>query len=108
MLTTHTVPNGDIVTSFHDEGSGDVLLLLHGFTGSKLDFHDQIGWFTDRHRVLAPDQRGHRESTNLGRADASSISRDFWMRSTSSAATCSGTRWAAWSRCASRWNIRTG
>jgi pimeloyl-ACP methyl ester carboxylesterase len=73
MLTTHTVPNGDIVTSFHDEGSGDVLLLLHGFTGSKLDFHDQIGWFTDRHRVLAPDQRGHGESTNLGRADAYSI-----------------------------------
>ena len=69
MLTTHTVANGDIVTAYHDEGRGDVLLLLHGFTGSKLDFHDQIPWFSDRHRVLAPDQRGHGETTNVGRAD---------------------------------------
>src|SRR3954447_14134296 len=70
MLTTRTVPNGEIVTAYYDDGAGDPLLLLHGFTGSKLDFHDQIGWFTDRRRVLAPDQRGHGESTNLARADA--------------------------------------
>jgi len=73
MLTTHTVANGDIVTAYHDEGRGDVLLLLHGFTGSKLDFHDQIPWFSDRYRVLAPDQRGHGESTNVGREDAYSF-----------------------------------
>ncbi|HET6470892.1 MAG TPA: alpha/beta fold hydrolase [Pseudomonadales bacterium] len=70
MLTTHTVANGDIVTAYHDEGRGEALLLLHGFTGSKLDFHDQIPWFSDRYRVLAPDQRGHGESTNVGREDA--------------------------------------
>ena len=69
MLTSHFVRNGDILTAYHDEGSGEALLLLHGFTGSKLDFHDQIAWFSDRHRVLAPDQRGHGESSNVGSAD---------------------------------------
>ncbi|HTO59471.1 MAG TPA: alpha/beta hydrolase, partial [Pseudomonadales bacterium] len=73
MLTTHTVANGDIVTAYHDEGRGAPLLLLHGFTGSKLDFHDQIAWFSDRYRVLAPDQRGHGESTNVGREDGYSM-----------------------------------
>ena len=73
MLTSHFVRNGDILTAYHDEGRGEPLLLLHGFTGSKFDFHDQLSWFTDRHRVLAPDQRGHGESTNLGRPDAYSF-----------------------------------
>jgi pimeloyl-ACP methyl ester carboxylesterase len=70
MLTSNFARNGDILTAYHDEGQGDALLLLHGFTGSKLDFHDQLQWFTDRYRVLAPDNRGHGESSNLGRADA--------------------------------------
>ena len=77
MLTTRFVDNGEITTAFLDEGldegRGAPLLLLHGFTGSKLDFHDQLQWFSDRHRVLAPDQRGHGESSNLGRADAYSL-----------------------------------
>ncbi len=73
MLTSNFVRNGDILTAYHDEGHGDPLLLLHGFTGSKLDFHDQLPWFTERYRVLAPDQRGHGESSNLGRADAYSF-----------------------------------
>jgi pimeloyl-ACP methyl ester carboxylesterase len=73
MLTSNFVRNGDILTAYHDEGSGDPLLLLHGFTGSKLDFHDQIPWFTNRCRVLAPDQRGHGESSNVGTADTYSL-----------------------------------
>ena len=73
MLTSNFVRNGDILTAYHDEGRGEPLLLLHGFTGSKLDFHDQLQWFTDRYRVLAPDNRGHGESSNLGRADAYSL-----------------------------------
>jgi pimeloyl-ACP methyl ester carboxylesterase len=73
MLTSNFARNGDILTAYHDEGQGDALLLLHGFTGSKLDFHDQLQWFTDRYRVLAPDNRGHGESSNLGRADAYSL-----------------------------------
>ncbi len=80
MLTTHCVDNRDITTAYYDEGNGAPppgrvapLVLLHGFTGSKLDFHDQLRWFSDRHRVLAPDQRGHGESSNPGRADAYSL-----------------------------------
>jgi pimeloyl-ACP methyl ester carboxylesterase len=73
MLTSNFVRNGEILTAYYDEGRGPPLLLLHGFTGSKLDFHDQLQWFTDRHRVLAPDQRGHGESSNPGRPDAYSF-----------------------------------
>ena len=73
MLTSHFARNGDIVTAYHDEGRGDPLVLLHGFTGSKLDFHDQVPWFADEFRVLAPDQRGHGESSNLGRVEAYSL-----------------------------------
>lgn len=73
MLTSNFVRNGDILTAYHDEGRGDPLLLLHGFTGSKLDFHDQLQWFTDRHRVLAPDHRGHGESSNPASPDAYSL-----------------------------------
>lgn len=66
MLKRHKVSNGDIETVFYDQGDGPPLVLLHGFTGSGLDFHDQIPWFSDRHRVLVPDQRGHGESTHSG------------------------------------------
>jgi pimeloyl-ACP methyl ester carboxylesterase len=66
MLMSNLVQNGSILTAYHDFGRGEPLVLLHGFTGSKLDFHDQMGWFADDHRVLAPDQRGHGESSNVG------------------------------------------
>lgn len=73
MLTSHFVRNGDVLTAYHDEGHGDPFVLVHGFTGSKLDFHDQLQWFTGTHRVLAPDQRGHGESSNFGHVDAYSF-----------------------------------
>ena len=69
MLQTHFIGNGAIDTAYYDIGAGDAFVLLHGFTGSKLDFHDQLPWFADRCRVLAPDNRGHGESTHLGVPD---------------------------------------
>jgi pimeloyl-ACP methyl ester carboxylesterase len=63
-LQAKTLEHNGITTSYYDEGQGPILLLLHGFTGSKLDFHDQLGWFTDKFRVIVPDNRGHGESTN--------------------------------------------
>jgi len=48
-------------------------VLVHGFTGGKLDFEDQLAWFSESRRVLALDQRGHGESSNLGSADAYGI-----------------------------------
>ncbi len=71
MLTTHFVSNGPLQTAYFDlpaEQPGDTLpfLLVHGFTGSKLDFSNQLHWFRGRRRVLAYDQRGHGESSNQG------------------------------------------
>jgi pimeloyl-ACP methyl ester carboxylesterase len=69
MHASRFVPNGAIRSAYYECGTGEALVLLHGFTGSKLDFHDQLDWFSDAYRVLAPDQRGHGESTNVGAAD---------------------------------------
>lgn len=66
MYTTHFTANRDIQTAFHDIGRGTPLLLVHGFTGSKLDFTNQVAWFVESHRVIAFDQRGHGETSNLG------------------------------------------
>ncbi len=63
-LESKTVSHNGITTAYYDEGEGQPLVLLHGFTGSKLDFHDQVAWFSDRYRVIVPDNRGHGESTN--------------------------------------------
>jgi pimeloyl-ACP methyl ester carboxylesterase len=60
---TRRVENGPISTAYLDHGEGEPLLFLHGYTGSKLDFHDQLGWF-DGYRVIAPDHRGHGETSH--------------------------------------------
>lgn len=66
MHTTHFISNGNIRTAYHDIGEGHPFVLVHGFTGSKLDFQDQLGWFSNLRRVVAYDQRGHGESSNSG------------------------------------------
>ena len=65
MFTTEFIANGDIQTAYHDLGQGVPFLLVHGFTGSKLDFVNQAAWFVENHRVILYDQRGHGESSNL-------------------------------------------
>ena len=66
MHTTHFITNGKIQTAYHDVGSGPPFVFVHGFTGSKLDFRDQLEWFEDTRRLIAFDQRGHGESSNHG------------------------------------------
>ena len=71
MHITHFTDNGPVQTAYYDlapqEDKGyDPFVMVHGFTGSKLDFANQIEWFNQRHRVVAIDQRGHGESSNLG------------------------------------------
>ncbi len=66
MHTTHFLNNASIQTAYHDLGEGKPLVLIHGFTGSKLDFTDQLECFSDLSRVIAFDQRGHGESSNQG------------------------------------------
>lgn len=63
--TTGTVEANGIRVAFAEAGSGsDVVVLLHGFTGAKEDFSDHLdplaglGW-----RVIAPDLRGHGETS---------------------------------------------
>lgn len=60
---TLRVRNGPLSTAYHEWGKGEPFLLLHGYTGSKLDFHDQMAWF-EGWRVIAPDQRGHGETSH--------------------------------------------
>lgn len=72
QFETNRLAHRGIETAYYDEGNGPVLLMLHGFTGSKLDFHDEVERLAENFRVIVPDNRGHGESTNT--ADASSYS----------------------------------
>lgn len=50
--------------AYDDVGSGSPpLLLLHGFSCARTDFVYQVAHFSDRHRVVAFDQRGHGDSS---------------------------------------------
>lgn len=42
------------------------LVLVHGFTGGRVDFADVIDTLADDRRVVAWDHRGHADSTNTG------------------------------------------
>lgn len=64
MHTSHFIRTTDIHTAYHEVGNDFPFVLVHGYTGSKLDFHDQLIEFAPNRRVIAFDQRGHGESTN--------------------------------------------
>jgi pimeloyl-ACP methyl ester carboxylesterase len=53
-----------------DRGQGaagaDPLVLVHGFTGGRVDFADVIDTLAEDRRVVAWDHRGHADSTNTG------------------------------------------
>jgi len=66
-----------IAIAWHERGTGDgvPLVLCHGYTGSSYDFSlhlDALARLTGR-RVIALDQRGHGESTHVGRAEGYTI-----------------------------------
>ena len=44
-------------------GSGPPVLLLHGLAGYAGEWAGTASWLTENHRAVAPDQRGHGEST---------------------------------------------
>jgi len=52
---------------YRDSGSGEPLLLLHGFTGSGDDWKHVFAEPLDGYRIIAPDFRGHGRSTNPDR-----------------------------------------
>ncbi|MET0663303.1 MAG: alpha/beta hydrolase [Ilumatobacteraceae bacterium] len=49
-------------------GSATPLVLMHGFTGGRIDFEDVIDDLATERRVVAWDHRGHSDSTNTGDA----------------------------------------
>lgn len=62
---------GDVTIAYEQAGSGEPpFVLVHGYTGSKLDFVDVVPVLAQHRRVVAYDHRGHGESTNT--ADAAS------------------------------------
>jgi len=66
------IARGDIELEFESEGdeSGATLLLVHGFTGSRDDFREQLPLLARHGRTIALDQRGHGGSSNPGRPNA--------------------------------------
>ena len=61
------IASGDVELEVHEQGSGEpALLLLHGFTGSSLDWTDVTGDLSADRRLVTYDQRGHGDSTNTG------------------------------------------
>ena len=48
--------------SYRIEGTGPLLVLLHGIAGSSATWNDVIPWLSPHHTVLAPDLLGHGES----------------------------------------------
>lgn len=60
--------------SVAEAGSGEPLLLLHGFTGAKEDFCDFLDGFGDRGwHAVAPDHRGHGASEQPDDEEAYSL-----------------------------------
>ena len=64
-----TFNNGDVEIAYLDEGEGDPIVLVHGFASNKEVNWVMPGWTTtlrrDGRRVIALDNRGHGQSTNL-------------------------------------------
>src|SRR5436190_4158625 len=48
--------------AYRDEGSGEVLLLIHGMAGSSDAWRDLIPRLAKNYRVVAPDLLGHGRS----------------------------------------------
>ncbi len=71
-----TIDIGPVTLAVDDRGSGPAIpfVLLHGFTGGRIDFEDVIDDLATDRRVVAWDHRGHSDSTNTG--DASTYTFD--------------------------------
>jgi pimeloyl-ACP methyl ester carboxylesterase len=63
-----TIDTGAVTLAVDDRGAGDAtpLVLIHGFTGGRIDWADVIDDLALDRRVVAWDHRGHSDSTNTG------------------------------------------
>ncbi len=72
MTKENAVPsfkNGDVEIAYLDEGSGDPVLLIHGFASTKEVNWVSTSWVSTLtragHRAIALDNRGHGQSSKL-------------------------------------------
>jgi 2-succinyl-6-hydroxy-2,4-cyclohexadiene-1-carboxylate synthase len=72
--TGRTLRIGPIDVAYEEHGSGGrPFVLVHGFTGSRDDWREMLPALGRRGRTLAPDLRGHGDSTNTGDAASYTI-----------------------------------
>jgi pimeloyl-ACP methyl ester carboxylesterase len=67
-MTIRKLPlNSGVEIECEDLGTGDrPFVLVHGYTGSRDDWREQLPRLAEQGRVIAIDQRGHGGSTNTG------------------------------------------
>jgi pimeloyl-ACP methyl ester carboxylesterase len=64
----------DIEIEVEEAGESErAFVLVHGFTGSRDDFREQLSPLAELGRTIALDQRGHGGSTNSGKAEVYTI-----------------------------------
>ncbi|CAA9196325.1 alpha/beta fold hydrolase [Flavobacterium collinsii] len=52
--------------SYSDSGTGNTIVLLHGFLENKKMWKDYVDFFSEKHRIITIDLLGHGESDSLG------------------------------------------
>jgi non-heme chloroperoxidase len=62
ISSTVDVGNG-LQIYYEEQGSGPVILLVHGMWGTSRFFRKQLEGLSDRYRLIAPDLRGHGRSS---------------------------------------------
>ena len=67
LAITHRVETNGVELAFTEHGTGDPLVLLHGFTGIGDNWRHVFPDPIAGHRVIVPDLRGHGGSTNPSR-----------------------------------------
>jgi pimeloyl-ACP methyl ester carboxylesterase len=73
-MTQRLAVNGvELSWNEHGGGEGPTFILCHGYTGSAQDFAGEVGPLSATRRVVTLDQRGHGQSTKLGRLDGYTV-----------------------------------
>lgn len=75
-LTHHIARVNGIRMHYVECGSGEPVVLLHGFPEYWYSWRHQIGALAQRYRVIVPDLRGYNETENVGPYDTDTLQAD--------------------------------